>query len=198
MTFDLEEELRSSEGYALGHSTLHELEKVEIWPTVLNFELWLHVLAEPEGRLALEVKTLLGAGERITDAIAEDLSRAYLPRARLEVQVGEAGDALNAHLGALALTINEARGSANRFGAQLERAKSRLSGGPDRTAFAELVSDLAEATDVARNTAIQLEGRLAESFAEVRKLREALELAHQEAATDGPPISPTGGRSTRS
>jgi diguanylate cyclase len=103
----------------------------------------------------------------------------------LEAQVGEAGDALSAHLGAVAVAIDEARGSANQFGAELERAKARLSGGPDQTAFAALVDDLAEATDVARSKTFQLEGRLAESFTEVRKLREALELARQEAATDG-------------
>src|SRR6202161_1359209 len=88
MASNLEEELRSPEGYGLGHASLHELEKVEMWPTVPNFELWLHVLADPDGTLAREVNTLLGAGERITDAIVEDLSRAYLPRARLELQVG--------------------------------------------------------------------------------------------------------------
>jgi diguanylate cyclase len=185
MAFDLEEELRTPGGYDLGHSALHELQHVEVWPTVLNYELWLHVLADPEGTLALEVQTLLGAGERITDAIVEDLSRAYLPRAKLEAQVGEAGDALSAHLAAAALTIDEARGSAIQFGAELDRAKVRLSGGPDPAALAELVDDLAEATDLARSQTHHLEGRLAASSAEVRKLREALELARQEAATDG-------------
>lgn len=185
MTLTLEDDLRSPQGYDLGHGALHELKKVEIWPTILNFELWLHVLADPESTLAREVNTLLGAGESITDAIAEDLSRAYLPRARLEAQVGEAGDALSTHLGAAALTIDEARGTASEFGAELERARRRLSDRPDRAALAEVVNDLAEATDVVRSKTVQLEGRLAGSFAEVRKLREALHLARQEAATDG-------------
>ena len=185
MALNLEEELRNPQGYKLGHSALHGLEKVEMWPTMVNFELWLHVLADPEGTLALEVKTLLGAGERITDSIAEDLSRAYLPRARLEAQVGEAGGALSTHLDAVALTIDEARGSASDFAAELERARGRLNDKPDRKALAALVDDLAEATDSARSKSLQLEGRLAESFAEVRKLREALELTRQEAATDG-------------
>jgi diguanylate cyclase len=185
MSSNLQEELRSPRGYGLGHSALQELATVETWPTLLNYELWLHVLADPEGTLALEVKTLLGAGERITDEIAEDLSRAYLPRARLEAQIGEAGDALSTHLGAAAVTLDEARGAASDFGAELERARSRLRNKPDRTALAALVDDLAEATDVTRGKALQLEGRLAESSAEVRKLREALELARQEAATDG-------------
>jgi len=185
MTLNLEEALRTPQGYELGHSALHELKKVEVWPTMVNFELWLHVLADPEGTLALEVKTLLGAGEQITDSIAEELSRAYLPRARLEAQVGEAGGALSTHLDAVALTIDEARGSASDFAVELERARGRLNDKPDRTALAELVSDLAEATDAARDKSLQLEGRLAESFAEVRKLREALELTRQEASTDG-------------
>ena len=185
MASNLEEELHSPGGYELGHSSLRDLEKAEIWPTVPNFELWLHVLADPDGTLALEVKTLLGAGERITDAIVEDLSRAYLPRARLEMQVGEAGNALSAHLGAAALTIDEARDSARAFAAELERARRRLNDRPDRAAVAKLVDDLAQATDSVRSNALQLEGRLVEASAEVRKLREALELTRQEAATDG-------------
>lgn len=185
MALDLEEELRSPQGYQLGHSALHGLEKVQMWPTILNFELWLHVLADPQGTLALEVKTLLVAGEPITDAIVEDLTRAYLPRARLEAQVGEAGDALSSHLGAVALTIDEARGSASEFGAQLEQARRRLSERPGRTDLAGLVDDLAEATDTAHSKTLQLEQRLTASSAEVRKLREALEVARQEAVTDG-------------
>ena len=185
MALELGDELRSSRGYVLGHSALDELKKVETWPTVLNYELWLHMLADPEGTLALEVNTLLSAGEPITDAIAEDLSRAYLPRARLEAQVGETGDSLSTHLGEVALTIDEARGSTSEFSAELERARRGLTRKPDRAALAGLVDDLTEATDVAHGKALQLEERLADSFAEVRKLREALQLARQEASTDG-------------
>jgi diguanylate cyclase len=185
MSWNLEEDLRSRQGYELGHLSLHELEKVEVWPTVLNFELWLHVLSDPQSMLALEVNTLLGAGEPITEAIAEDLSRAYLPRARLEAQVGEAGDALSTHLGAVALTIDEARGSTSKFSAELERARGRLKDRPDRTALTELVDDLSAATDVAHSKALMLEGRLTDSSAEVHKLRKALHIARQEAATDG-------------
>jgi diguanylate cyclase len=185
MASNLEDNLRSPEGYELGHTALRELRQVEVWPTVLNFELWLHVLAEPESTLALEMKTLLGAGERITDAIAEDLCRAYLPRAKLEIQVGEAGEALNAHLGTVATTIDEARDTAGDFAAELERARRRLDDKPDRTELAKVVDGLAEATASARSNALRLEERLAESSAEVRKLREALEVTRREAATDG-------------
>jgi diguanylate cyclase len=185
MASNLEAVLRSQAGFDLGRASLQELETVEVWPTVPNFELWLHVLAYPEGTLALEVKTLLGAGERITDAIVEDLSRAYLPRARLELQVGEAGDALSAHLGAAALTIEEARDSAGGFASELALARRRLDDKPDRRALARVVTDLSEATESVRATALRLEGRLVEASAEVRKLREALDLARQEAATDG-------------
>jgi len=185
MAVDVEDELRSPQGYEMGHSALRGLEKVEVWPTVLNFELWLHVLADPEGTLALEVNALLAAGEPITDTIAEDLARAYLPKARLEAQVGEASDALSDHLGAVASAIDEAQGTTGEYGAQLERARRRLSDGVDPKSLGRLLTDLSGATDRAYAKTKRLEERLAESSVEVKKLREALAQARQDAATDG-------------
>ena len=185
MTRDVEEELRSPLGYAMGRAALGGLEKVRVWPTVLNFELWLHVQADPEGDLAREVLTLLGAGDRITDQVAEDLAQAYLPRARLEAQVGEAGDALSAHLGAAAETLGAAQGALGAFGTDLARARRQLDARPDAAALSRLVDDLGETADRTRATTQVMERSLAESATEVRRLREALELARQEAATDG-------------
>ena len=185
MTLNVEENLRGPHGYDMGHATLRELKEVKVWPTLLNFELWLHVLADPESRLALEVNALLGAGEPITDALAEELGRAYLPRARLEAQVSDAGDVLSEELGAVALAMQEARGSTGEYSKQLEQASQRLRQGLGKRDLPVLLKDLTEATERVQSSAKSLEARLAESATEVRKLRECLVQARQEAAVDG-------------
>ena len=175
MVSNLEDDLRSPKGYELGHSALHELRQVEVWPTVLNFELWLHLLAEPESTLALEVKTLLGAGEPITDAIAEDLVPRLSPAApgwrpgrrgrRAPRQPSRHGRS------------DHRRGA--RLGRRLQRragARAAVASRRNRTGqrSSRLVDGLAEATDVAHAMRFAWRSRLAESSAEVRKLREAL------------------------
>ena len=83
MALELGDELRSPRGYVLGHSALDELKKVETWPTVLNYELWLHFVADPASALAQEIERILSEGSTITEDVGEELAAAFLPKAKL-------------------------------------------------------------------------------------------------------------------
>ncbi|WP_204314410.1 hypothetical protein, partial [Klebsiella aerogenes] len=74
------------------------MEQNEVWPTALNFELWLHVVADPEGPIAREIQRLMTLGQAITDTLAEELAATYLPKARLNEQIRNAGDQLSKEL----------------------------------------------------------------------------------------------------
>ncbi len=44
------------------------MEAVEVWPTPLNFELWLHYLGDPDGALGREIeRILIAAAEPFTE-----------------------------------------------------------------------------------------------------------------------------------
>jgi len=59
MTAELETTVRGPQAYAFAHHVIDEMEKAGVWPTRLNFELWLHYLDDRESPLACEIDRLL-------------------------------------------------------------------------------------------------------------------------------------------
>ncbi len=59
MTLSVETALRGPEAYSLSRRVIDEMESVGVWPTPLNFELWLHYLGDPEGALGREIQRIL-------------------------------------------------------------------------------------------------------------------------------------------
>ncbi len=49
MAIDLELQLRGPDAYALARQAVAQMEKQEVWPTPLNFEIFTHYVAAPEG-----------------------------------------------------------------------------------------------------------------------------------------------------
>ena len=49
------------------------MEGAGVWPTPLNFEIWVHYLGDPEGPLGREIKRILAASEPFTEATADRL-----------------------------------------------------------------------------------------------------------------------------
>ena len=56
------------------------MERRGIWPTPLNFELWVHMLGEPEGAGPGD-RPAVQRQEPITESISEVLAAAHLPKA---------------------------------------------------------------------------------------------------------------------
>ena len=70
MTVKVEVAVRGPEAYSLARNVIAEMESVGVWPTPLNFELWLHYLGDPEGALGQEMNRLLTDGADFTEGSA--------------------------------------------------------------------------------------------------------------------------------
>lgn len=83
MTTQVNLTLRGPEAFSLARRAMDEMETAGVWPTPLNFELWLHYLGDPDGALARELKRLLASGETFTEHTSDMLAAEYLPKVRL-------------------------------------------------------------------------------------------------------------------
>ena len=180
MSSDVDTTLRGPAAYELAKTALSEMESAGVWPTPLNFELWLHYLGNPEGGLAVELKRILGNGA-LTEEDSERLAAEFLPRAKLSDEIRDAGAQLSRELTSVASAIAEAQKNQAAYGETLAEAGQGLSSGGD---IRETIQTLAHATQKVSAENTKLEQRLSESTREVVKLREHLEQVRREAMTD--------------
>lgn len=185
MPGELDLAVRGPKAYAVARSAIEMMEEAQVWPTALNFELWLHMLANPKGALAREIQRLLSNGEPITDSVAEDLAQTFLPKARLHDQIYDTGDMLSQELASVSQAIQAAQLSTADYGKRLLGASQDLGAGVDAGSLQNLVRGLTQATSRVQTENQQLEQRLAESTAEVDRLREHLIQIRRDATTDG-------------
>jgi len=186
MVGEVELSLRGPDAYRLARAAVEGMEAHRVWPTPLNFELWLHYVGNPEGPLGLAIKRLLNDGELITEAVAEGLAAEYLPKARLNEEIRDAGDKLNQQLENISAAIKVAQKSTDAYGRVLAGASQELCDVEqvDSDTMARLVQSLAGATKKVQRENASLEKRLTASTNEVSRLREHLEQVRREAMTD--------------
>ena len=184
MSGEIETAVRGPEAYSLARRVLDDMERRQIWPTPLNYELWLHFLANPEGPLGREIERLLAQGEILTEGLVEELAAAYLPKAKLNEQIRDAGAQLNRELTAVAAAIKQAQASSEQYGETLASAGQELSADVKPSTLKDLVHSLTTATKQVQKETKALEKRLDESAAEVGRLREHLEQVRRDATTD--------------
>jgi diguanylate cyclase len=184
MAADVEIALRGPQAYDLARDAIAQMESHQIWPTPLNFELWLHYAGDPEGPLAQEMHRILAAGETITEALSETLAASYLPKAKLNQEIRDAGDQLTRELEAVSKAIRVARKSSDAYGETLADASRDLSAPQELPAIKKLVDNLSSATRKVQRENKALEKRLQESTTEVGRLREHLEQVRRDATTD--------------
>jgi diguanylate cyclase len=185
MSGDIETKLRGPGAYALARQAMDAMEAHHVWPTAVNFELWTHYVAEPDSPLGREIARLLSAGEAFTDTVADELAAAFLPKAKLNEQIRDAGDALTKELNAVSQAIQTAQKSSEVYGQTLAGASkslAELDAAPDLKA---MVENLSVATKRVQRENKSLEKRLSDSTSEVAKLREHLEQVRRDATTDG-------------
>lgn len=183
MTAQVETTVRGPDSYALAHRVVDAMQEASVWPTPLNFELWLHYLGDPDGALGQEISRLLAAGAPFTDATAEMLAAEFLPRSRLSEEIRDAGAVLNRELAAVAEAIDKARESQARYGDTLADAATRMEAA-DPDSLGAIVTSLSDATRKVRRHTAALERRLESSNKEVVKLRDHLEQVRRDAMTD--------------
>jgi diguanylate cyclase len=182
---DVETSLRGPDAYRLARRAVDLMERHQVWPTALNFELWTHYVADPEGALARELTRLIAMGEPMTELVCEELAATYLPKARLNEQIRDAGDLLSKELESVSKAIQNAQKSNTAFGKHLAGVSKELNTQGDVEAIKAVVSNLADATRRVHKENQSLEKRLADSTAEVDRLREHLEQVRRDATTDG-------------
>lgn len=186
MSGDVEIKLRGPEAYALARKAIAAMEKHQVWPTATNFELWTHVVADPNGPLAMEITRIISSGEAFTDGLSDELAAIYLPKARLNEQIRDAGDALSKELISVSQAIQSAQKSSEAYGQTLAHASKSLVTADDAAVdLKATVETLATATRRVQRENKSLEKRLSESTAEVARLRDHLEQVRRDATTDG-------------
>ncbi len=184
MSADIETSLRGPKAYGLARKALEAMEAHEVWPTALNFELWLHYVAAKDSPLGGEIAGMIAAGEVFTDAVGEALAAQHLPKARLNEEILDAGDALSKELDSVSRAIESARESSEAYGEQLACASQSLDA-EDTGAIKVMVDGLTTATQRVQRENKSLETRLADTTAEVGRLKEHLEAVRRDAMTDG-------------
>ena len=185
MAQDVEETLRGPQAYFLAARALKLMEDAKVWPTPMNYELWVHVAADPNGALAREIKRRLQTEAVITEAASEELAIAFLPRNSVADRIRDAGDQLNRELEEITKAIAAAQQTQADYGRTLAGASEAMTPGAEPPAIRKLVDTLTAATRKVQDQAKSLEQRLSESNEEVTRLKENLEQAKRDATIDG-------------
>lgn len=184
MAVELETTLRGPEAYGLARRVIEAMEAASVWPTPLNFEIWVHYLGDPEGPLGREIKRILAAAEPFTEATADMLAAEYLPRGRLTEEIRDAGRVLDRELSSVSEAISKAHKSQAAYGQTLDKAATSIETAGDGAGLQAIVSGLTSATRKVQRENETLEKRLDASTREVARLREHLEQVRRDAMTD--------------
>lgn len=184
MTVQVDTALRSPQAYSLVRQAIDEMQNASIWPTPLNYELWVHFISEPDGPLGRELKRLLGCEVPFSDAAAEMLAAEFLPRGRLSEEIRDVGAVLNRELAAVAVAIDNARKTQLAYGETLASASEKIQSVEKPDDLNEVVASLSNATRRIQRHTSALERRLESSNREVLRLRDHLEQVRRDAMTD--------------
>ena len=184
MASDLELALRGPEAYALSRKAMADMERLSVWPTPLNYELFINAVGDPGGPLARALAELTAAGEPITETVSEQLAAEFLTRGRLTDQIRDAGDQLNRELESVSKAIRAAHQSSQAYGLTLAGASEQLAGETEGPVLQRMVEELSAATHRIGHENSSLEQQLSASTQEVERLREHLEQVRRDAMTD--------------
>lgn len=176
--------VRGPQAYSLARQALDAMEAVNVWPTPLNYELWLHYIQVPNSPLAIEMQRIFDSGLAFTDTMAEMLATEFLPRSRLSEEIRDAGAVLNRELAAVATAIDRAREVQVQYAETLSDAKDQFEEAAPLSPLTSVITTLAKATRRIQRHTVVLERRLASSHSEVSKLRNDLEQVRRDAMTD--------------
>ena len=184
MPASVETTLRGPEAYSLSRQVIDEMERAGVWPTPVNFELWLHALGDPEGPLGREIRRILAAAEPFTEATADMLAAEYLPRGRLSEEIRDAGRVLDRELASVSNAIAKAHRTQAAYGQTLDKAATSIDAAGDGGELKTIVTGLTAATRRVQRENETLEKKLDASTREVARLREHLEQVRRDAMTD--------------
>jgi diguanylate cyclase len=159
------------------------MEAHRVWPTALNFQLWLHYVAAKESDVATKISSVLKSGGQFTDQVGEEIAAQHLPAAKLSDEILDAGKSLTEELDSVSRALESARKGSEAYGQQLATASESL-GEEDAEAIRAMVETLSQATTKVRLENKALEDQLADTNDELGRLKEHLEQVRRDAMTD--------------
>jgi diguanylate cyclase len=159
------------------------MRRCKVWPTPLNFELWVRIVAEPSGALATEVRRLMDAGEPITEAKSAELAAAHLAHLVSCSNLGAASEKLAQQIDTIGRTLADAQRHQAAYGRTLAGAKEVIADA-DPPGLTQMIQSLTEATRLVQSQTSALERRLNDSTSEVQRLQQNLDLVRRDAMTD--------------
>ncbi|TAJ73566.1 MAG: diguanylate cyclase [Phenylobacterium sp.] len=183
MSSDIDSILRSPKAYLWAHKAIEAMEAHRVWPTALNFELWLHYVAAKDSEVAAQINTVLQSGAPFTDQVGEQIAAQHLPAAKLSGEILDAGKSLSEELDSVHRAIESARETSEAYGQQLATASQSFEE-QDSDAVRAMVENLSVATRKVREENQALESQLADTTDELGRLREHLEQVRRDAMTD--------------
>jgi diguanylate cyclase len=184
MSKDLDTILRSPKAYDWARKAIEAMESNRVWPTALNFELWMHYVAAKDGEVATEINSVLTSGQHFTEQVAEKIAEKHLPHAKLSGEILDAGKSLTEELESVSRALESARESSEAYGQQLASASASLEHDENAEAVRAMVETLSAATAKVRDENKTLESQLADTNDELGRLKEHLEQVRREAMTD--------------
>jgi len=183
MASDIDSILRTPRAYDWARKAIEAMEAHRVWPTSLNFELWLHYVAAKDSTVAAEINSVLKSGEAFTDRVGEMIAAQHLPAVKLSGEILDAGKSLSEELDSVHRAIESARETSEAYGQQLATASESLEQ-QDAEAVRTMVESLSVATRKVREENQALESQLADTTDELGRLREHLEQVRRDAMTD--------------
>ena len=183
MSSDIDSILRSPKAYHLARKAIDAMEAHRVWPTALNFELWMHYVAAKDSEVAAKIESVIRAGGVFTDQVGEQIAAEHLPTARLSGEILDAGKSLSQELDSVSRAIESARETSEAYGQQLATASETLVE-QDADAVRAMVETLTVATRKVREENMALESQLADTTDELGRLREHLAQVRRDAMTD--------------
>ncbi|WP_293678910.1 GGDEF domain-containing protein [uncultured Phenylobacterium sp.] len=183
MSTDIDSILRSPKAYQWARKAIEAMETHKVWPTALNFELWLHYVAAKDSEVAAEIDTVLSSGEHFTDQMSEEIAAQHLPAAKLNGEILNAGKTLSKELDSVSRAVRTARETSNLYGQQLASASESFQG-QDNDSVRAMVENLSSATRKVHEENQVLESQLADTTDELGRLRAHLEQVRRDAMTD--------------
>jgi len=175
--------MRGPMAFEWARKTLEAMEANNVWPTAVNYELWMHYVAAKDSRIAAEIEQVLKSGVQFTEQVGEEIANHHLPSARLNGEIQYAGKNLSAELDTVSRAIETARDTSADYGQQLASASVTLEEN-DAGDVRGIVETLSAATRKVREENQALESQLADTTSELSRLREHMEQVRRDALTD--------------
>jgi diguanylate cyclase len=181
---EFEANVRGPDAYRLAQAALDLMSAHKVWPTPVNYELWLHCTGNPRSALAHELERMMASGESLTEAACDALAATFLPKAKLNDQIRDAGTQLSKELDTVSKAIQAAAKSSAAYGATLADASSELETKSDPASLRAVVAGLSAATRKVEEENRVLQKQLKESTNEVHALRDHLAQVRRDATID--------------